>query len=214
MSNKIIGIYCIENIKNQKKYIGQSIDINKRIKDHTRLLNSGKDNCRYLQRAWNEYGEDSFIFYIVKECLPEDLGEMEKAYILLFESHATMGGYNLSWGGEKTNMGLKATEETRAKLSSSLKGIKRSDETRKRMSIAQMGNKKNLGKKDSPETLIKKSMNQRGSKNPLSKLTEDIIPLIRIDLQSKLSMSKIGKKYGVSAATICNIKSGKSWRHV
>lgn len=34
----MVGIYCIENLVNNKKYIGQSVDIETRIKKHFRHL--------------------------------------------------------------------------------------------------------------------------------------------------------------------------------
>ena len=42
--DKICGIYCIENLVNKKKYIGQSIDISARFKKHKNLLCNNKHN--------------------------------------------------------------------------------------------------------------------------------------------------------------------------
>ncbi len=39
---KVCGIYCIENKVNGKKYVGQSIDIYKRWKQHRNELNNKK----------------------------------------------------------------------------------------------------------------------------------------------------------------------------
>lgn len=36
----MIGIYCIENLNNNKKYFGQSVNVEKRIKEHKRELKS------------------------------------------------------------------------------------------------------------------------------------------------------------------------------
>lgn len=46
---KIIGIYCIENKVNHKKYIGQSIEIHQRWKRHVYDLNKGVHNNKHLQ---------------------------------------------------------------------------------------------------------------------------------------------------------------------
>ena len=42
----MVGIYCITNIKDNKKYIGQSIHVKDRILAHKGLLRRGKHyNC-------------------------------------------------------------------------------------------------------------------------------------------------------------------------
>ena len=57
------GIYCIENIITNKKYIGQSIDVNERWRKHISELNHNYHHNDYLQKAWNKYGEKGFKFY-------------------------------------------------------------------------------------------------------------------------------------------------------
>lgn len=54
------GIYCIENIRNGKKYIGQSINVYYRWKKHKSELNNNTHDNDYLQKAWNKYGSDIF----------------------------------------------------------------------------------------------------------------------------------------------------------
>lgn len=96
--DKICGIYCIENILNEKKYIGQSVDIYKRWYDHKWELNNGSHRNPYLQRAWIKYGEENFKFEIVEKCLPEELNDKEKYWINKMESY--LNGYNLTIGGD------------------------------------------------------------------------------------------------------------------
>jgi group I intron endonuclease len=56
----LIGIYVIENIANRKVYIGRSKDIGSRISSHKHNLRNNIHINKYLQNAWNKYGENNF----------------------------------------------------------------------------------------------------------------------------------------------------------
>lgn len=55
------GIYCILNLKNQKKYIGSSKDIQERIINHKGMLRNNKHYNPILQNSYNKYGKNNFI---------------------------------------------------------------------------------------------------------------------------------------------------------
>lgn len=114
----ICGIYCIENLVNHKKYVGQSIDIHNRWKDHKRELNGNRHRNEYLQRAWNKYEENNFHFYILEECDISLLNEREIYYIDLFDCLNNKHGYNLEFGGNANKV---ISSETREKMSESAK---------------------------------------------------------------------------------------------
>lgn len=75
------GIYCIVNTYNNKKYIGSSKNIRKRLWEHRSELRHNKHANIYLQRAWNKYGEDKFDFYVIEACQENFLLEREQFYI-------------------------------------------------------------------------------------------------------------------------------------
>lgn len=64
----------------------------------------------------------------------------------------------------------------------------------------------------SDEDKSKYSEMLRGSGNPIAKLTEEQAREIKYD--RSLGCMRAGKKYGVSASVIKNIRSGKSWKHL
>ena len=62
------GIYKITNITNNKVYIGSSVNISNREYKHFWMLDKGIHDNEYLQKSYNKYGKDVFIFEIVEYC--------------------------------------------------------------------------------------------------------------------------------------------------
>ena len=86
------GIYKIENLINGKIYIGQSINIEKRFKQH--IYN---DSNMAIHRAIVKYGADNFDMSIVELCDKELLDEKEIYWIEYYDSFNN--GYNNTTGG-------------------------------------------------------------------------------------------------------------------
>lgn len=113
---KICGIYCIENLVNHKKYIGQSVNIKSRFRKHKNYLCNETHNNEHLQSAWNLYGENNFKFTIIEKCEKDMLDEKEIYYIAKLKTHDRMFGYNKTLGGD----GVKSlSQECTDKLSNS-----------------------------------------------------------------------------------------------
>lgn len=89
------GIYCIKNIYNNKKYIGRSLNIDIRFKNHKNKLNKGIHHSNHLQSSWNKYGEKNFIFEILEYCNENLIKEKERFYIDLYQTENRRNGYNM-----------------------------------------------------------------------------------------------------------------------
>lgn len=78
------GVYLIKNIKTNKKYVGStSRNFLTRFKEHFHELSKNLHKNPYLQKAWNKYGEDFFIFEILESC--ENFEEKETFYLNYFK---------------------------------------------------------------------------------------------------------------------------------
>lgn len=141
-----IGIYCIINVQNQKKYIGKSINIAQRIANHVNGLNKeSKDENRFLINSWNKYGKDNFYYIILEEFETINESKIKERELFWMDTYSTTNskfGYNLrrdsstkmivhedtiklvkgKFSGEKNpNFGKKWTEEMKLELSKKLK---------------------------------------------------------------------------------------------
>lgn len=107
---QVCGVYAIVNIKTHKRYIGSSISTKKRWLAHRLALRKGIHHSCYLQRVWNKYGEDAFIFVVLEECNESELIQREQFYI----DH--LADYNTSpTAGNCT--GVKHSDATKSKQS-------------------------------------------------------------------------------------------------
>lgn len=75
------GIYKILNTLTGDFYIGSSKRIEKRWKEHVNDLTKNKHCNPILQRAWNKYKKENFVFELIIECPPEKLLDIEDSFL-------------------------------------------------------------------------------------------------------------------------------------
>lgn len=96
-TKKICGIYKITNLKTQQCYIGQSVDVAQRWKDHCKCgLGIEASATNKLYNSMQKYGIYSFSFELMEECSREQLNEKEKFWIELYQSN--IYGFNSTKG--------------------------------------------------------------------------------------------------------------------
>lgn len=115
----MIGIYKIVNTINNKVYIGQSIDIEKRWGEHRRnAFNKNTHTYDYpLYRAIRKYGLSNFKFEVIEETNQANLTEEEQYFIDKYHSLDPNYGYNLVPAidpkrGENCNWAILTNKET------------------------------------------------------------------------------------------------------
>lgn len=136
------GVYVIKNLINSKSYIGCSNNIEKRLSNHKSALKNNNHYNIKLQRAYNKYGKENFIFESLELCDISELFKLEDVWCKKLDS--INNGYNIS----NTNPLNKnrITEEIKIKISNSKKGkpggnkgTKWSSESRLKMSNSRKG---------------------------------------------------------------------------
>ena len=232
----ITGIYLIRNKVNNKVYIGQSIDIKRRIKEHIRSAQpekyskkSKRDSNTPIHRAMQKYGIDNFEIQILEKCSKEKLNEREIYWIQIFNTTDNNIGYNLTTGGQN-NFALKGEEHSQAKLTQSevneiIKLLKSNNlsilEIAQQFSVSKstisMINTGKTWKNDALSYPLKKvNDSSKGEKNPQSHFSEKEVMLIRKMYSEGITYKNLPLelKQKASESAIRAIQYGKTYKHL
>lgn len=138
--NNVSGIYKITNKINGKVYIGQAVDLWKRISNgYLNTLPNGKNHNQHLQRAWDKYGGTNFKIEIQEECKKDKLNEREQYWMDYYNSCDINYGYNIC-PEAGSNRGHKHSAESIEKIRkhtiehNPMKGKHHTEETKRRLS--------------------------------------------------------------------------------
>lgn len=159
------GIYTITNRETGRIYVGSAVRLGHRLWRHRWMLRKNQHPSVILQRAWNKYGEDAFVF-AVAELVPDkaNLIVREQSLIDQLQSFGPRG-YNLT-PNAGSQLGFKMSDESKAKMRAAKLGKPRpfTDQHRANLSQAMKGKapsestktaqrKAITGKKRSPESI-------------------------------------------------------------
>lgn len=209
---RICGIYSIANIVNNKKYIGQSVDIYTRWCNHKSALKHDRHNNEHLQNAWNTYGSQNFIFEILEICDADELDSAEQRYVDMFNTMDNKYGYNNESGGH-VNKSL--SEEARKKISDKHKGKRLTDEHKQKIGLASKGHTLSedarnkirdaiTGIKRSDETCERISNGRKGEKSWRRR------SIYCIELNETFwGIEDAHQKYGFNSASLCSHLQGR-----
>jgi len=116
----MIGIYQIRNTINNKKYIGKSIHIEKRTKQHFQALRSGRHLNQRLQKEFDYYGKNSFVVDVLRECHRDLLERYESIYCYNADAWNPNKGYNIEPMWDFRHISLLEAEEIKNNFLESL----------------------------------------------------------------------------------------------
>lgn len=147
------GVYEILNTVNGKRYVGSSVNMVRRLKEHRYRLGRGEHHSQKLQRAWEKYGSTVFTFKALFICPKNMLTFYEQRALDGFASVAE--GYNVlpfarSGAGRKVSPEALAkmrayqsnrTPEHRANIAAALTGKRLSEATKRKVGAASKGRK-------------------------------------------------------------------------
>lgn len=192
-SKVISGIYIILNKITKLYYLGSSKKLVFRKYQHFENLKKNKHVNRYLQNAWNKYGEQNFEFIIIEPTI--ELLEREQYYLDMFTPYKKGVGYNI----EKTVSGntIKIRKNKRKNQSDV---NKRKNVEKQKQRIKSMWKHRKFWAKGEDKTNAKLS-------------TRDVVNIKNMH-ELGFHYSVISKLFKCSERNIRTIMEGTGWAHV
>jgi group I intron endonuclease len=192
------GIYCIRNLTNNKRYIGQTGEsFQRRFWHHRWKLQNGCHDNSHLQQSWNKYGASNFVFEVIETVESKSsLDAKEIEYIKLYKEKGLVYNMSLGGGGKR---GFRMKESSKKLIGEknriNMTGRKHSKETKLKMSEARTG----LTYSKYRKTTV---------------ITNSTAYTIKEMLVSGVSASDVAKVINVSYSIVNAILSNNTWKDV
>lgn len=74
---KPAGVFQVKNTVNGKILLGSSLNLEGPLNSHRFMLEIGRHRNETLQKEWNEYGADKFVFEILETVKVKDDGDFD-----------------------------------------------------------------------------------------------------------------------------------------
>ena len=206
--NKMYYIYCYTNKTNNHKYVGQTNNLQRRIREHRSCaLNPKSFSYNHLiHKKLREYGEENFFFFFLETIYNDNIdfvNEREQFWIKEKNSFVGNGqGYNMDFGGNNKEHLRILTDEQITIIKNKIKqGI----------SFIDIQDEFNIS------ASFLSSINhgiyyfEEGTTYPLYKYYKDdsdYDELIDLLLNSTLSLADIAKQLGMGYSTVKKINAG------
>lgn len=212
---KVAGIYKLTSKINNKIYIGKSINLYNRLRQHCNCSKRLVKGNSYIENVLKKHGWDSFTVEILETIEGFDksqhnniLLERESHYIDLFDSTNIDIGYNLCrFSTDRT--GFKCSDETKLKMSLASRGKPKSSEAVEKMRKSKIGKPRKPHSKETIEKINQTKALNKALGKPRKPFSEET--------RKKMSLAQRGKKMSEEAKlkiSIGNKGKPKSKEHV
>jgi len=127
-----VGVYQIRNILDNKIYIGSTINLRKRKNRHFSMLKLNNHYNIHLQRAYNKYGKENFVFETLITCHKAVLVWYEQQFVDKWKPD-----YNIR---EKvdTNLRVKRTSKFKKNVGNFFRGRPISEKHKRNISLSNL----------------------------------------------------------------------------
>lgn len=147
------GIYKITCLANKKIYIGSASNLRRRKNDHFSALRRNEHRNSHLQRSWDRYGSDTFVFEVVELVLEMNCTAREQYWLDNLNPFGRKG-FNICYVAGST-LGTKMPPEAVERSSLARRkprGKFHTPESKEKIRQARLGKPTTLGRKHTFET--------------------------------------------------------------
>lgn len=209
LKDKGCGIYVIFCTKDSKVYIGSSINIHRRWKEHKSRLRKGNHPNIHLQRIHDKYGLEVLIFKVIE--LTTNLEQREVHFIEFLKSSYEV--INIADPAKRCPYvfpdSFRKKRSQIMKGNTISKGYKHSQETCKINSEAHKKLFQSMSEEQKINWLAERRFHLRRA---TAKITLDIAREIKRRLKNDERPFAIAKSLNLKPYFVINIKAGKTWK--
>jgi len=194
-----IGVYLIEHVATGRRYVGKSVDVQKRLGRHF-SSSTFSHSSSLVHKAIAKYGRSAFRVVVLEDCSSEEEATAREILWIRELNTKAPSGFNLTDGGEGSS-GHAPTPEARARMAASRVGRKHSEETKRKMSEALRGNQRACGRVLSNDERVRlgafaRAANQGRVHTP--------------GARARMAASRVGRKYSPETiAKMCRAQQAR-----
>jgi group I intron endonuclease len=164
------GIYAISNTLGDHVYIGQSVCLRQRKRQHLSKLSAGKHYNDRMQKCFNKYGMAACEFTVLEYCNEAELTNREQYWIDQQDRKKLLNCAPVAM----SPAGVKRSQETIEKRLAKMAGYKHSEETKAKMKASQLARceiarQKALEQMQDPQNRFKAGSAHRGNPHPVGR---------------------------------------------